>query len=167
MALHNAIRLDRVKNYEKFFHMKGTFVTINDEKHDSPKHSCNLGEIIWPDSYGSTRQFYDLEIWSQGDTDCERKYYSWEIRYKGVYSVDLRQAEMMAKTLKGMESRLTKYAEKHGRALTVADYFLAVALTNKVKYFVKNNPPDRTLGFERFEAIGANLHRLDSFSRFE
>ena len=69
-----------------------------------------------------------LRINSQGrDADDPRHLYGWEVEYKDCYSVDLRRAEQMAKTLKTIETRTAKLEEKYGRPGSFGAYVARIA----------------------------------------
>lgn len=71
---------------------------------------------------------HDLQATSQGhDDDRKHGLYGFECHYQDVYSVNLRQAERMAKTLKTIETRLDKLVTKYGHPTTFGAYLARVA----------------------------------------
>lgn len=71
---------------------------------------------------------HQLMVNSQGDNgSSERHLYGWEVEYRDLFSIDLRKAQQMAKTLATIEKRIDALNEKYGRPGTFGTYLLRVA----------------------------------------
>lgn len=94
--------------------------------------------------------FDDLKAWAYfaerrplgWDRDRERPKdgqasYGWEVVYRDVWSVTARRAEVMHKTLRMIEKRMTETAEQIGRPGSFGEFLVHFALAIKAKGFVR------------------------------
>lgn len=81
----------------------------------------------------------NLYIESQGDksTQAERGLYGWQVRFKDAYSVDLRAAKAMVKTLTRVDTKLKQMSEKLGPAGSYSEFVLRIAAILKVTYIIE------------------------------
>lgn len=69
-----------------------------------------------------------LKVRSQGaDRDTPRHLYGFKVDFHEVYSVDLRKAQKMVKTLSTLDKRMEKLDQKFGRVDSFSAYLLRVA----------------------------------------
>ena len=82
----------------------------------------------------------DFACTSQGnDADEPRRLYGFEIEYRNVFTVDRREAERMAKTLRTIDARMDKVIERFGRPTTFGAYLLRVANAIGATRFIFQN----------------------------
>jgi hypothetical protein len=104
--------------------------------------------------YGSTQnglRLADLEVYSQGNNETSsgepRRLYAFEVQYK-AYSVDLRTAAGMFKTLTAIEKRTEKMEAEYGRPGSYGLYLLRVAKAiGATVMIVARKPPAYGQGF--------------------
>jgi hypothetical protein len=99
----------------------------------------HLSFVMWEDGNkvrnASTRyepvnglQLLDnLQITSQGNNSDRVRLYGWEVRYRDVFAVDLRDAGRMHATLKKIQAGLDKLTAKRGYAATYGEFVGRVA----------------------------------------
>jgi hypothetical protein len=118
-------------------------------------YPVTIGKTVWEQQWTeqhpneeprSYREIHDETIRNAGDDiinglrlDClrvsglgsndhtPRHLFAWDVEYKDVYSVDARRAAKMAHTLKTIDARLEKHADKYGRPATFGQYVARVA----------------------------------------
>ena len=113
-----------------YVHLIGTPVLL--DKSDRTNNETLYGDIAWH-YYGDDKWMESLQLHSQGvDSDRPRKLYAWSIRYRDLYSVELQQAELMAKTLKRLEAGMDKLYAQWGACDAYSDYLLRAAKVMKV-----------------------------------
>lgn len=81
-----------------------------------PNQTLPLGDTIRnPRAEDGRLDLADLEIYSQGETTANpRRLYAWECRFRDVFSIDLRRAQRIEKTLTAIDRHFTKTAAKYG-----------------------------------------------------
>lgn len=128
-----------------------------------------------PRWFDSDHPLSELEITSQGNSrDDERRLYGYETRYKGVYSVDLRKAETMAKTLRKLDKALTAENDQLGYATDWPEYARRVlkALGVKQVWFTRKRGRFFSEGEYRVErkmgdAVSSMRYQIGSWERHE
>lgn len=106
----------------------------------------------------------DLVITSQGNSnDQERSLYAFEARYQSVYSVDLRRAEAMAKTLRKVGKALDAANDELGWTVDYPEFARRIlkALGVKEVWFKRNNArflSNSEYGVER--SLGGAVDRM-------
>lgn len=115
-----------------YFHVRAYPVTIGRTTWEQQYHDARIDAGKVDDSYNDIAadtirncssddlcnglRLGSLRIDSQGrDVDQPRHLYGFDVEYKDVYSVDLRRAEQMAKTLKTIETKTAALEQKYGR----------------------------------------------------
>jgi hypothetical protein len=109
-----------------YAHTTCRFVRINSDGH--------LRNLI--DDYELPFYYDGLTITSQQDSRQLEHSYGWDFRYQDAYSVDYRAVKKMAKTMRKIETGLTKLHNEFGEPSKFSDYVLRIAKVMKVKTFV-------------------------------
>jgi hypothetical protein len=123
-----------------------SFVTVNEKNEVRNVSNSYYGD----ESY--LNGFHDLVFqvwisWSNNRFDADQ----WEVIYKQVYSVNLREAELMVKTLK----RVQKISEKFVvRPQSFGQFVAMMCAGLKIKHFVEVQGADRGWHTENRYAIG-------------
>jgi hypothetical protein len=127
-----------------YYHVRASVVTIGYDAYE--RRQVDQGETFSGVRYDSVRNtrgvvnglwLKDLVVTSQGERKGNpRHLYGWEVRYQNVFSVDAREAQLMAHTLKTIERRMAKLDEKYGRAATFGAYLARVAQAIGAEKFV-------------------------------
>lgn len=77
----------------------------------------------------------DLHVVAQLDRTSNGQPYGWKVEYRDVYSVDLRRADTMLKTLRKVERGLTRIQTELGYPETFPAYLARVAKVLGIKRF--------------------------------
>lgn len=97
----------------------------------------------------------NLRVTSQGNQDASpRRLYGFDVEYRDVFAIDRRSAERMAKTLKTIETRMAKLADKFGHPATFGQYLARVANAIGAKFTV------HTVGKAKHWSYAENEHRI-------
>jgi hypothetical protein len=136
------VQWDQLAGCYDYVHLAGRFRLLDTHKRDSS--DTIYGALEYPSTYREAQAWMcDLVIWSQGhNTDQPRKLYGWEPQYR-VSTVNLREAERYAKTLRLIDRGLDRLKDEWGHPESYADYLLRVAKVLKVKYMAFKNTPER------------------------
>jgi hypothetical protein len=108
----------------------------------------------------------DLEVRSQGEMHATpRRLYGWSVEYRNVFSVELREAERMAKTLKTIHARMEKADQTYGRPATFGAYLARVAVAIGADTFIRPDGPQRGWSYaengQRVMSIGDGVYHID------
>ena len=107
-----------------FYHIRGAFEYNRPEEYRHGERTRVHDDYMTP---AHIRGLADLELSCQGDSDRHATgVYAWRAEYRGVYSIDLGRAELMAATLKKLEKGLNKLAEEWGQPSTYGQFVLRV-----------------------------------------
>lgn len=142
------------KQEQGYFHVSAYPVTIGPNAWE--QRSRIDGSFAYPDIHSRTIRnasddlvngldLNNLLAYSQGhDEAADRKLYGWEVRYHNVYTVDLRKAERMTKTLRTVEKRMEKLTASYGHPATYGAYLARVARAIGATTFVFHKDGGRT-----------------------
>lgn len=157
-----ALLIDCEKN-SSYRHINARFIWIDELNDKNGKHCSQSGEIVYPSSYGETKNYDNLFIWSQAGKN-DSGFYGFGVVYRQCYSVDLRDAKSMFKTLDMIEKKSQKYFDEFGRFTSISEYIFGIAKALKIKYFVFRRYDDNELGYREYET---NAHGLDKLRSYE
>ena len=130
------VTLEQDTNCRGYAHLIATVCFIDTEDRTSPGHGCHQGAITWY-HYGESKWTDGFRISSQANNDdSPRHFYAISPEYRTGCSIDLADAEIMAKTLKKVNNGLQKVADKEGHARTAAEVIFRTAKVLGVKAFV-------------------------------
>ena len=114
----------REENRDGYYHLRGRIVT--DRYESGSRFPYGLD-----DTYGDGHLWSGLETYCQGDAQSASRdrdaVYGFSAEYRDVYTVDVRKARRMIKTLEKIERSLNKLSEARGYVQNYGDYCGRVA----------------------------------------
>lgn len=143
-------------------HIYGHFRYLDSDDASRPQSGCQYGLPDCPNSYGEQRWACDLIAYSQANADntIGNKFYGMGLRYL-THSVELNDAERMVKTLRGLESKLDKHAEKFGYVENMAEYLYRLAMVSKCKYILI--PSESEYQYKAYDVDARGKRALSDF----
>ena len=105
------------------------------EYFDGKSDAYGYRNCIW--SSGNKNAFYveNFVIRNQFDTRTSEPAYGWDSKFKDVYSIDLKEAEHMVRTLKVVIKKLDEFSSEFGYAQDFSGYLVRVAKILGIKKF--------------------------------
>lgn len=93
-----------------------------------PRYEGGEIELHYPGMFGIGSEFSELEISAyREERDGVVHWWGYGIEYKGVYSLDLRRAEVIVKTLRSIERKMDKLRDRFGYVSDFPSYLAYVA----------------------------------------
>jgi len=92
--------------------------------------------------------FADFVVSARANLDMGERTYGWKAEYQDTYTVDLQQAQAMAKHLTKVERGMAKLTERYGYADTFGAWMLRVADVLKIKQFMAWRSPPQSWGYD-------------------
>ena len=117
------VLLVRPEHNSGFFH-----IHLDVVKMETPKDSCCFRIRNYSDHPIAEKRYKNLTVSCQGnDGRRDSGLYGWRLSYRDVYRVELEDAEVMVKTLRKVERKMTALDKTFGRPSCYAEFVTRVA----------------------------------------
>jgi hypothetical protein len=160
--LYIALHQEKTHNFgDSYFHLRARICTQVFEQHAWQPYGCD-------DTYSDGPYYSNLRISCQGDdksrTRDREAVYGFSCEYHDIYTVDLRKAERMVKTLRAINGKLEKMNESRGYVTSFGEYVgrLAEAVGAKGIGIKREQPSQYNQATHDWLTVGDGINRINS-----